>query len=163
MSLFSKKLESVDVFVLFGKMIPNMDIAGCASKTYPGLWKIGYTECDKPLAIYTMNSTYKKWALSFEYKFNRDVQFVKVEIEIKNLSLGDSNDGETELQKEIREKFPKFNFIFYEGKTRIYFSPRTCKTLDDVKAILEEFRIAWNESGFLAYIDENFKPDGYEK
>ncbi len=160
---FSKKVKSADAFVVFASTIPNMDIAGCASKEYPGVWKIGYTQDDKDLAIYTMNSTYKKWALSFGYKFNRDVQYVKAEIEIKNLSLGDSNDGESELQKEIKKKFPKFNFIFYEGKTKIYFSPRSCKTLDDVKAVLEDFRNVWNESGFLDFIDENFKPDGYEK
>lgn len=157
---FSKKVKSADAFVVFASTIPNMDIAGCASKEYPGVWKIGYTQDDKDLAIYTMNSTYKKWALRFEYTFNRDVQFVKVTTTVKNLSLGDSNDGETEMQREISEKFPKFSFIFYENERRaetgIYFSPRTCKKLDDVKAILEEFRTAWNESGFLAFIDERF-------
>ena len=139
MCFFSKKLNSVDVFVLFGKTIPNMDVAGCASKTHLGIWKIGHTEYDKPLAIYTMNSTYKKWALRFEYKFTKDLQYVEVKLTINNLSLSESNNNESESEKEIKKKFPKLNFFFLEKETKIYRAGRSCKTLDDVKAVLEDF------------------------
>lgn len=163
MCFFSKKLNGVDVFVLFGKTVPNMDVAGCASKTHLGIWKIGHTEYDKPLAIYTMNSTYKKWALSFEYKFKKDLQYVTVELTVKNLLLSESNNEENALKKEIKKKFPKLNFFFLEKETKIYTAGRCCKTLDDVKAVLEDFRSVWNESGFLDFIDENFQPSEESK
>ena len=103
-------------------------------------------------------SAYKKWALSFEYKFKKDLQYVTVELTVKNLSLSESNNNESESEKEIKKKFSKLNFFFLEKETKIYRGGRSCKTLDDVKAVLEDFRNVWNESGFLDFIDENFQP-----
>lgn len=152
MWFFRKKLKCKEVYDYFIFQAVNKNVYGFGTT-----WKFGKSLNGKSICYTTMTTRYKKWDIACEFYFDKATQRFMMEVKFSNLMLGGNNPSARTLQKMINERFPTLSILYRSNETLVTVGRVECKKREQMDKIVSDMVSKWNASGFLSFVDVNFK------